>query len=231
MAVEENPTPAPRGVTGPERLLQSCRAFAGAGLALSLLATGFGLVLRSEAENAVLFGFSGPRLLVLLAFLAGDALFLGLLRGLRRARFRSHWVDVLQRTQFRLAFGGSAFCLLAIGFVLVASLTGGAAGRYSVYLEQLLPFIVWFSGIAFLGLYFAAAISDRPGAWLRAGVVLLVIMTAGAAWIYGQTWSGRAPRTDDIYFVYLEGTRLVDGENPYARVLAGDMRVNDKYAT
>lgn len=36
---------------------------------------------------------------------------------------------------------------------------------------------------------------------------------------------------DDIYYIWLEGKRIVAGENPYARVLVGNMRVNDKYAT
>lgn len=35
----------------------------------------------------------------------------------------------------------------------------------------------------------------------------------------------------DIYYIWLEGKRIVAGENPYARVLASDMRANDKYAT
>lgn len=35
----------------------------------------------------------------------------------------------------------------------------------------------------------------------------------------------------DIYYIWLEGKRIVAGENPYARVLGSDMRANDKYAT
>nr|WP_275332196.1 hypothetical protein [Nodosilinea sp. TSF1-S3]MDF0366160.1 hypothetical protein [Nodosilinea sp. TSF1-S3] len=35
----------------------------------------------------------------------------------------------------------------------------------------------------------------------------------------------------DIYYIWLEGKRIVVGENPYSRVLASDMRSNDKYAT
>ena len=35
----------------------------------------------------------------------------------------------------------------------------------------------------------------------------------------------------DIYFSYVEGQRLQHGENPYARVLTGDMLQNQKYAT
>jgi uncharacterized membrane protein len=39
------------------------------------------------------------------------------------------------------------------------------------------------------------------------------------------------PGGNDIYYTWLEGKRLLAGENPYARVLAGNMRENDKYAT
>lgn len=35
----------------------------------------------------------------------------------------------------------------------------------------------------------------------------------------------------DIYYIYLEGKRIAEGENPYSRVLKGDMKKNDKYAT
>ncbi|MBD1918437.1 hypothetical protein H6F55_01650 [Phormidium sp. FACHB-322] len=35
----------------------------------------------------------------------------------------------------------------------------------------------------------------------------------------------------DIYYIWLEGKRIIAGENPYARILASDMRDNDKYAT
>lgn len=38
-------------------------------------------------------------------------------------------------------------------------------------------------------------------------------------------------KEQDIYYIWLEGKRIITGENPYARVLTGDMRVNDKYAT
>jgi hypothetical protein len=35
----------------------------------------------------------------------------------------------------------------------------------------------------------------------------------------------------DIYYSYLEGKRLREGKNPYARILDGDMLENQKYAT
>ncbi|MGC9359398.1 MAG: hypothetical protein ACP5G7_03360 [Anaerolineae bacterium] len=36
---------------------------------------------------------------------------------------------------------------------------------------------------------------------------------------------------EDIYYAYIEGQRLVAGENPYERILQGGMLTNDKYAT
>jgi len=35
----------------------------------------------------------------------------------------------------------------------------------------------------------------------------------------------------DIYYSFVEGRRILVGENPYSRVLAGDFRTNEKYAT
>ncbi len=36
---------------------------------------------------------------------------------------------------------------------------------------------------------------------------------------------------EDIYYSWIEGGRLLHGQNPYARVLQSDMKTNDKYAT
>lgn len=38
-------------------------------------------------------------------------------------------------------------------------------------------------------------------------------------------------QNEDMYYIWLEGKRIAIGENPYARVLAGNLRDNDKYAT
>ncbi|NEQ78650.1 MAG: hypothetical protein F6K23_40090, partial [Okeania sp. SIO2C9] len=45
-----------------------------------------------------------------------------------------------------------------------------------------------------------------------------------------QIWDYNTEK-EDIYYIWLEGKRILLGENPYARVLSGDMRDNDKYAT
>ncbi|MEM9152575.1 MAG: hypothetical protein AAGB19_19250 [Cyanobacteria bacterium P01_F01_bin.3] len=38
-------------------------------------------------------------------------------------------------------------------------------------------------------------------------------------------------QNEDMYYIWLEGKRIAIGENPYVRVLAGNLRENDKYAT
>ena len=62
--------------------------------------------------------------------------------------------------------------------------------------------------------------------------VLLLIISLGLL-IHIKFWltPSDALKEQDIYYIWLEGKRIISGENPYARVLTGDMRVNDKYAT
>ncbi|WP_035985341.1 hypothetical protein [Leptolyngbya sp. KIOST-1] len=63
-------------------------------------------------------------------------------------------------------------------------------------------------------------------------LTLLLLAVAGLI-LHLSVWSTPAHelRDEDIYYIWLEGKRIVAGENPYARVLVGDMRANDKYAT
>lgn len=61
---------------------------------------------------------------------------------------------------------------------------------------------------------------------------LLLLATVGIV-IHARFWQISAAElsSEDIYFIWLEGKRILLGENPYERVLAGDLRINDKYAT
>jgi uncharacterized membrane protein len=60
--------------------------------------------------------------------------------------------------------------------------------------------------------------------------VLALILLAAGVWPHTLAW-GVDSAGEDIYYAWVEGQRLLAGENPYARVLAGDMLENDKYAT
>jgi len=60
-------------------------------------------------------------------------------------------------------------------------------------------------------------------------VVLLLMVVFGC--YVNLTVPKPVMEEQDIYYSYVEGSRLVEGENPYARVLESDMRRNKKYAT
>lgn len=67
---------------------------------------------------------------------------------------------------------------------------------------------------------------------LQAGILWLVLIALlfTAAVVYGRV-ATRETQGEDIYYTWIEGQRLLNGENPYARVLSGNMRENQKYAT
>jgi uncharacterized membrane protein len=69
----------------------------------------------------------------------------------------------------------------------------------------------------------------RDKGLLAAGLVLLIAVGVMIP-LYRQA-AQHDTTGEDIYYAWLEGERIIKGENPYARVLAGDMRENQKYAT
>ncbi len=68
----------------------------------------------------------------------------------------------------------------------------------------------------------------RRDLWLSLVASVLIV---AFAWGVSQPLRGFDTQGEDIYYAYIEGQRLVAGENPYARILQGDMLTNDKYAT
>ncbi len=63
---------------------------------------------------------------------------------------------------------------------------------------------------------------------LPSTLLLLLLILAGIL----NAAIPHADMTDeDIYYSYIEGQRLVNGQNPYARILGSDMLTNQKYAT
>lgn len=62
---------------------------------------------------------------------------------------------------------------------------------------------------------------------------LLLLLALVGSLVHMGFWSipYESLKEQDIFYTWLEGKRIIAGENPYGRVLASDMRVNDKYAT
>ena len=69
----------------------------------------------------------------------------------------------------------------------------------------------------------------KPHARIVVLVALVVLLIAGCV-ISVRLWQTNT-KGEDIYYIWGEGQRILGGENPYARVLEGNMRDNDKYAT
>lgn len=75
------------------------------------------------------------------------------------------------------------------------------------------------------------ALAGRPVAvsrWLPLAAMLVIVLAAAALHLALPATSGPG---SDIYYSYVEGGRIAGGQDPYARILAGNMRDNDKYAT
>ena len=70
----------------------------------------------------------------------------------------------------------------------------------------------------------------RDSRWIPSLVFCLVAVAA--IYVHTSQWNkGENIEEQDIYYIFVEGSRLVEGVNPYERVLDGNMRQNDKYAT
>ena len=61
-------------------------------------------------------------------------------------------------------------------------------------------------------------------------VVLLAVIVTGSLVVHVSLPTERRPGTD-IYYNWVEGQNILSGQNPYARILSSDMRVNQKYPT
>jgi hypothetical protein len=68
-------------------------------------------------------------------------------------------------------------------------------------------------------------LSDRSIA-----VILLVLVFVGGLAVHLSVPIERQEGSD-IYYNWIEGGNILAGQNPYARILSGDMRVNQKYPT
>jgi uncharacterized membrane protein len=72
---------------------------------------------------------------------------------------------------------------------------------------------------------------NRAETYQTAALVLCISVAVGIAVNLHIRSLSVNTREADTYYTWVEGKRILAGENPYARVLAGDMRENDKYAT
>jgi hypothetical protein len=198
---------------------------------LSLLFLTLSSLWPSEPGRALFLGLSWQRLavsLVLLLATLGALAMLVLI--LRRRTTVSALADRLQGKLHLPALGLSLLLMLSGAAVLIPDALGAAAAM-AESLDRLLPLAGWLflSGGALAVMILALARTGRPMEALAFSLVVSICLLGML--IHVRLWPTSEDRNDDIYFTYVEGDRLLNGENPYARVLEGDMRENEKYAT
>lgn len=66
--------------------------------------------------------------------------------------------------------------------------------------------------------------------WRTVAIACFILLITGGALAHISLWNAPT-KGEDIYYNWIEGQRLLQGQNPYARVLTGNLRDNDKYAT
>jgi len=216
----------------PTRSVQVTLSACGIGQTLlSLVFLTLSLLQPSEADRALFLGLSWQRLAVsLLLLLAGLGASAILILALRRHASVSALAQRLQGNLHLPALGLALLLILSGAAVLISDALGAAAA-IADYLHGLLPLAGWLflSGCALavtiLALTQTARSREVIAFSLVASICLLGMLIQVRLWPKGEDLN------DDIYFTFLEGDRLLSGVNPYARVLEGDMRENEKYAT
>ena len=198
---------------------------------LSLLFLALSLIRPSEPGRAQFLGLSWQRLAVsLVLLLAALGAFAMLIIIKRRRDSVSALAKQLQGDLHLPALGLAVFLMLSGAALLIPDALGAAAA-VADYLDRLQPL----AGCLFLsGCALAATILTltRSGRSMEAlALALVVSICLLGMLVHVRLWPKSEDHNDDIYFTYVEGDRLLNGENPYARVLEGDMRENEKYAT
>jgi uncharacterized membrane protein len=142
-----------------------------------------------------------------------------------------------------LSAGWEAWVGIRFPVIFWLSLAGFLVGAY--YLVALRPTMetLWGLSIAYLpplawwllilsGVWLLTLVLLRQGRFDWHAVVLLIFlgMVWGGLVVHVALWGDTDPRDEDIYAVFQEGDRLLEGGNPYAQAEDADMRRNQKYA-
>ena len=215
----------------PQSAQRSLSAYGITQTLLSLLFLTLSLLRPSELGSALFLGLSWQRLAVsLVLLLAALGAFTMLILVLRRHDSVSALVERLHGN-LHLPALGLALLLMLTGAALLIPNALGAADAMADYLDRLQPLAGWLflSGCALAVTILALTQAGRTMEALAFSLVVSICLLGMLAHV--RLWPKSEDRNDDIYFTFLEGDRLLSGVNPYARVLEGDMRENEKYAT
>jgi hypothetical protein len=191
-----------------------------------------GRAIRLEGSGS-LFGLSGAWIGFVALTTAAAVLFIYLsIKVFRESDGGMHLVYISKRLNQRHILRViyiTGFLLYSIGSIFLFSSSPVIYGP--IYPVWLVPFFFWLFSLSLLTLLHLAIFQDRTSNRNIARLVLLLLIITSGILVNLQFWAYESPRKEDVYFTYLDGGRLLDGLNPYERILTGNMRVNDKYST
>ncbi len=193
---------------------------------ISSLATLF-LLARSWRDIA------GYGWLALAAVVFAAAIFLVAGISLYIQGFNAGWLNRIeawlkQRSVLTIVFLGCLLLFLT-GLIFWGSASPKLFGP--VYPVWLTPFFAWVVLESLITLVFLSLQQGIPYLPKMPVLFLLLAILASGVLVNLRIWDYPSPRQEDIYYTFLDGQRLLQGENPYSRILTGNMRENEKYST
>ncbi len=219
----------------PSKTLHTIRVYSILGLIISVFSVIQQLRSPSETKSAILLGLSTPRLgLVAIPLFIGLFfiwLFIATLRGSSSDRLLQSidfWLNHKMIPYITL-YAALFISIFSVIFLYYTKIVVG--WQYYYLLRHLVPFFGWlffFSVLTLTAMIILKGYMKQADLW---GMVLLLGLACLGLIIHFQIDNLDDPTDRDIYYVFVEGQRLKAGENPYQRVLSGDMRQNQKYAT
>ena len=212
------------------------RGFSILGVIASILTILFYLRAPSTEGTSVLLGYSWSRLVIILLIALSAVAFLWLAVSVWRRRTSGRILQYCQallgRGEIRIRILMGALLVFCICAVIVLLSVNVKEGSYYYYLARITPLVVWLAYLSMSSIVALIVFVERFRPFgLVAFLLPLVILLLGMA-MHMRLWhTTNDPRGNDIFYLYQEGHRLLEGENPYTRILSGDMLVNQKYPT
>lgn len=118
-----------------------------------------------------------------------------------------------------------------LGIVILASLIKVQGAPFYSFILQIIPCILWLTRMSVLVLFTLILSRQNQGFLSLIALALLLILLVAGVWIHVNLWRvEEKPQYDDIYSVFREGRRLLEGKNPYARILGRDLSENANFA-
>lgn len=152
----------------------------------------------------------------------------------RKVQPAGHLVSRLDAWLGQPARFSTAFWLFLVGFLLGAfylvALGPTLEYLYAVSIAYLPPLAWWISILSGLWLLTLVIFQQGRLGWHAIVLLIFLVMIWAGLVVHVGLWGDTDPRDEDIYAVFQEGDRLLEGGNPYAQAVDADMRRNQKYA-